>query len=583
MAANDNNFTSDLEKIKADLRKKAEAALRHKAAHLPELSEEMPLEEIRKTLHELHVHQIELEMQNEELRRAQAELDAARIRYFELYDLAPVGYISLSEKGLIVEANLTVANLLGLDRAALVRQPVSRYIHQEDQDIYYLHRKDLFETGEPQVCELRMRNKAGSLLWVQLDANVDQDEEGTPLCRLVLSDITARKQVEEEKTKIEAQYHQAQKMESISRLAGGVAHDFNNKLSIILGFLEIVMDETDPSDSKYADMKEIHEAALHSATLTRQLLTFARKEMVMPTILDLNDIVEEILNMLRRLIGENINLFWLPESGLWSVKMDPSQLDQILTNLCINSRDAIAGDGKITISSENIIADKTNRAAFPECIPGEYVVLTISDNGCGMDKDTLEEIFEPFFTTKDVDEGAGLGLATVYGAVKQNNGFIYAESEPGLGTTFRIFLPRYKDQSIDMPEEKSVEQTQLGIETILLVEDELTLLKMATKMLQRLGYNVLAASTPSQAISLARESGERINLMLTDIMMPEMNGRELANSIFSFSPKLKTLFMSGYSFDIISKQGKIASDIHFIQKPFTKHELATKVRLVLES
>jgi PAS domain S-box-containing protein len=521
-------------------------------------------------------------MQNVELLRAQEELDAVRIRYFELYDLAPVSYFTLNEAGLIMEANLTVANLLGFRKNTLLKQPISRYIQKEDQDIYYLHRKQLFETGAPQVCEVRIVKNTGLPCWVRLNANLAEDAGGGAVCRIVMSDISERKRAEDEKVKIEAQFQQAQKMESVGRLAGGVAHDFNNKLSIILGLVELVMESIDPSDPNYEDLVEIRNAARHSAVLTRQLLAFARKQIVRPMILDVNFTVTGLLNMLKRLIGENINLSWLPQTDLWPVKMDPSQIDQILANLCVNARDAIADVGSITIQSENIILDDAYCATLPGIHPGEYVLLTVADNGCGMDPNTLEKIFEPFFTTKDIDKGTGLGLATVYGAVKQNDGSIYVKSAPGVGTTFTIYLPRYTASTIEQAKEKRAEPTSQGTETILVVEDELNILKLITKMLQQSGYQILAANTASKGIRLAKEHQENINLLITDIIMPEMNGKDLAESIQVFSPRLKTLFISGYSPNIISQQGKIDANVNFLQKPFTKNELASKVRVVLE-
>ena len=576
-------FQSDPVQVGLALRRKAEDALQGKAVSSLEAVEKMSPAEIQLKLHELQVHQIELEMQNDELRRIHEELDAARTRYFELYDLAPVGYCRLSEAGLIIEANLTFATLLGVTRGALVKQPFSRYIFQEDQDSYYLHRKHLFATGEPQVCELRMMGNTDTPFWVRLDANAAQDEEGAPVCRIVLTNITERKGVEEEKIKLEAQYRQAQKMESIGRLAGGVAHDFNNKLTIILGYVEMAMEKVNRTDSIFADLEEIRSAADHSADLTRQLLAFARKQFIVPKELDLNKTVAGILNMLRRLIGEDISLAWQPKAALWPVKMDPSQLDQILANLCVNARDAIRGVGQLTIETGNIVLDEDYCADHLGFVPGEYVLLTVSDDGCGMDRETLGKIFEPFFTTKAVGEGTGLGLATVYGAVKQNAGFINVYSEPGRGTTFKIYLPRHVSKTIEVPILGVLKPAMGGHETILLVEDEPAILRLTARVLQDLGYAVLAANTPNGAIRLAKEFTGKINLILTDVIMPEMTGWDLAQKLVSFCPHIKSLFMSGYTFNNIAHLGKLDTHVHFIQKPFTKNELATKIHEALKS
>lgn len=585
MTTQDKKVQPDSEQAAAHLRKEAEDILQRKADSLPGQPEAMSPEELQEKLHDLQVHQVELEMQNSELRRAQAELEAARKRSFELYDLAPVGYCTLSEAGLILNANMTVSTLLEVSKRVLLKQPLTRFICEEDQDIYYMHRNRLFTTGEPQVCELRMVKNTGVSCWVLLSANIAKAESGTTICRIVLSDITERKRIEKEKTELEAQLHQDQKFNAIGRLAGGVAHEFNNKLAIILGFVEIVMDKIGTSDPIYGDMVEIRNAAQHSAILTRQLLAFSRRQPVVPKVLVLNDTVTGFLHMLRRLIGENISLSWLPQADLWPVKIDPSQLDQILVNLCVNARDAISGTGTITTTAENIIMDDVACATLPGIDPGEYVLLMVADSGCGMDEDTLGKIFEPFFTTKDVDKGTGLGLATVYGVVKQNGGFVYAESELGSGSIFKIFLPRYKGETMDeeVPGEAPSERAQQNTGTILLVEDEPVILKLARRMLQSLGYIVLAANTPTEAIHLAREFGGEINLLVTDMIMPEMNGRKLASEIVPFFPQLKVLYMSGYTADIILSRETIEASICFVQKPFSKNELASQVRKALAS
>jgi PAS domain S-box-containing protein len=566
----------------ADLRQKAEALAREQASRTPEDSVAISPEETRKTLHELQVHQIELEMQNEELRTAQAQIEAGRARYFDLYDLAPVGYCTLSEQGVILEANLTTATLLGTARGTLVKQPISRFIVKDDQDIYYLHRKRLFETGEPQECELRLVKSDGALFWTHLTETAAQTEDGAPVCRVVISDINERKLAEEKSEKLQAQLTQAQKMESVGRLAGGVAHDFNNMLGVILGNVELVLDRIGPDDSLHADLEEIRKAAQRSADLTRQLLAFARKQTIAPKVLDLNKTVEGMLKMLRRIIGEDIALDWKPGQGLWPVKMDPAQIDQMLTNLCVNARDAIAGVGKITVETRNTALDEEYCAQQTGFTPGEYVMLIVNDDGCGMDSKTLLLLFEPFFTTKEMGKGTGLGLATVYGAVKQNNGFINVYSEPGHGTIFNIYLPRHTAQPGPLSKKVPVQATERGHEIILLVEDEPAILKMTTIMLQRQGYTVLASSCPDEAIRLASEHAGWIDLIMTDVIMPKMNGRDLAKTISSTCPSLKRLFMSGYTADIIAQHGVLDEGEHFIQKPFSLKDLGVKLREVLE-
>jgi PAS domain S-box-containing protein len=385
-----------------------------------------------------------------------------------------------------------------------------------------------------------------------------------------------------EKLSLESQFQQAQKMESVGRLAGGVAHDFNNMLGVIIGHVDLALSQIDPSIPYFSNLKEIQKAAMKSADLTRQLLAFARKQTITPKVLDLNETVEGMLKMLRRLIGEDINLTWMPGAGLWMIMMDPSQIDQILANLCVNARDAIAGVGIVTIETHSVNFDEAFVNNHPGYISGEFVLLSVSDNGCGIDNETMDKLFEPFFTTKEQGKGTGLGLATVYGIVKQNNGFIDVNSEPGKGTNFKIYLPRYLGEKILVNEDNMLVKYSGGDETILLVEDELAILSMTKHMLKKLGYQVLVASTPDEAINIARDYSGKINLVITDIIMPGMNGCDLANVLVSIYPEMKTLFMSGYSGMSITKKGIMDEGMNFVQKPFSMHILAVKIRETLD-
>ncbi|MCK5200582.1 MAG: response regulator, partial [Spirochaetales bacterium] len=365
-------------------------------------------------------------------------------------------------------------------------------------------------------------------------------------------------------------------------LAGGVAHDFNNMLGVILGCTELALNEVEPSQPVFASLQEIRMAAERSSDLTRKLLAFARRQPVEPKVLYLNGTVEGMLKILRRLIGEDVDLVWLPGSALWSVKIDPAQIDQILANLCVNARDAIVNVGRITIETGNIAIDEAYCAGQPGFVPGEYILLTVSDDGCGMNKETLDKLFEPFFTTKEVSKGTGLGLAMVYGIIKQNNGFISVHSEQGIGTTFRIYLPQYTGKTAQVQNEGTVKPVRRGHETILLVDDESAIRKTTAIMLERQGYTVLAADTPGEAIRLAREFTGQIHLLLTDVVMPKMKGRELAKNILIHHPKINCLFMSGYTADVITNNEVLDEDVYFIQKPFTIQDLADKVRQVMD-
>ncbi len=380
----------------------------------------------------------------------------------------------------------------------------------------------------------------------------------------------------------EAQLKQAQKMGAVGRLAGGVAHDFNNMLSVIMGHAELAMMRCLPSDPTRSDLKTIQECVSRSADLVRQLLAFARQQTVAPKVLDLNATVANMLKMIQRLIGEDIDLVWHPGSGEMLVKIDPSQIDQLLANLCVNARDAIIGVGKITIETQNVIFNEAYCSIHHGFAPGEYVMLAVSDNGCGMDKETVENIFEPFFTTKDLGKGTGLGLATVYGIVRQNNGFINVYSEPENGTAIKVYVPRHIGGVVD-PQDVSMEEIPKGRgEMVLLVEDEEAILNVGKIMLAELGYKVVACSAPSEARRLAEIHNRQIQLLITDVIMPEMNGHDLSKMLCKINPGLKCLFSSGYTADVIAHRGVLDEGVNFLQKPYSIRDLAVKVRTVLE-
>jgi len=397
---------------------------------------------------------------------------------------------------------------------------------------------------------------------------------------IIARDISEQKRAAEEQEKLQTQLAQAQKMESVGRLAGGVAHEFNNMLQVIIGNADLALEEAPPTSSLREELVGIRRSAERSAALTRQLLAFARRQTVVPRIIDLNAAVAEMLKMLHRLLGENIKVVWTPAPGLWPVQIDPAQVDQILANLTINARDAISGKGTVSIQTQNCALEAGSEQIPPDCAPGDYVVMTITDDGRGMPPEVQEHLFEPFFTTKAFGQGTGLGLATVFGIVKQNSGSISVVSKPDHGTTFRIFLPRAQESAKageGQPEATKPQETG----TVLLVEDEPQILELGRRALQKLGYTVLPASSPEMALELARHYTEPIDLLLTDLMMPGMNGKELRQQIQPTRPGMKCLFMSGYTADIISQQGALAPDEAFIQKPFTLKELAEKLRTVL--
>ncbi|MDR3580479.1 MAG: response regulator [Oryzomonas sp.] len=436
--------------------------------------------------------------------------------------------------------------------------------------------KRLMSEKKTVTLEHRISRSDGNQRWVATTMVPRQTIDG---CLVsydgIVVDITDRKRLED-------QLVQAQKLESVGRLAGGVAHDFNNMLSVILGHVSLASENPCLSSSLQASLNEIRKAAERSTDLTRQLLAFARKQTIAPKVLDLNDTVSGMLKMLQRLIGEDILLIWKPTTHLWPIKMDTSQIDQILANLCVNARDAISDIGRITIETGNCSINDDFSVRNAGFVTGEYVCLAVSDDGCGMDKNTQAQIFEPFFTTKEIGKGTGLGLATLYGIIKQNGGFINVKSEPGTGTAFSIYIPRHTTGETPAQVKSAKESPQRGGETILLVEDEQAILNISTLLLRNQGYKVLAAKSPIEAMTLASKHANEIHLLLTDVIMPGMNGRDLANNLLAFCPKLKCLFMSGYTADIIAHHGVLDSGMHFIEKPFNLPNLANKVREVLD-
>jgi PAS domain S-box-containing protein len=797
-----------------DLRKRAEESLKAE----PDWLNKTNLEEASSLIYELQVHQIELDIQNEELRRLQNDLEISRSRFSDLYDFAPVGYLTLDKNGLIVDLNLTAARQLGVERGHLLEKPFLYFVFQLDKGEFLSYLKMILDNRERQIVEIRLSPRGGEQFYARLEGIYIEGEDGTGLCRTSMSDVTLHKKAEQKAiqlaaivessgdaiigktpdgiitswnrgaekiygytesevigkpisilllpghedempeilgkiksgehiqhyeterrrkdgqviwmslmispvrnaegkivaastigrditerkragverkqllmaieqageaivmtdtqgiiqfvnpafeqmtgyTRVEAlgqnprilksgkhdelfyrnlwdtisgggtwagrmvnkrkdgtlyteemtiapvrdasgcilsyvavkrditeylnvtaQFQQAQKMEAVGVLAGGAAHDYNNMLSVILGYTELALKKVDPAHPLYANLEEIQKAAIRSADITRQLLAFARKQTIIPVVLDLNRNVESMLKMLRRLIGEDIELAWVPEMDLWPVKMDPVQVDQILANLCVNAKDAIADIGRVTIETRNVVLDETYCIHHSGFRAGEYVILAVSDDGCGMDREILDRIFEPFFTSKGMGQGTGLGLSTVYGIVEQNNGFMNVYSEPGHGTTFRICLPRYAGQADDIQQGTAAEIPLGRSETVLLVEDQPELLALTKTMLEKLGYRVLCAGTSDEAVELTEKHASKIQLLITDVIMPGMNGRDLAERLKCLHRSMKTLFMSGYTADVIVNRGMLDENVNFIPKPFSMKGLAVKVREAL--
>jgi PAS domain S-box-containing protein len=509
-------------------------------------------------------------------KEAEEALRQSEERWRSYVENAPLGVFIADERGRYVEANPEACCMTGYALAELLTLSIAEVTPPEALQEAMASFASLARTGRVYI-ESPFVTKAGEVRWWAVDAVTLS--EGRYLA--FTDDITARKEAEQEREQLEGQLRQAQKMQAVGRLAGGVAHDFNNMLQTILGYAEIALEETPPDEALHGYLLEIRNAGQRSANLTRQLLAFARRQTIRPEALDINDTVTSMLRMLGRLIGEDIELIWKPGPNLGQVMMDPSQLDQILANLVVNARDAIGGVGQITIETENVSVDPTYVDRHPEVIPGRYVQLSVSDNGCGMDAETLSHLFEPFFTTKPIGQGTGLGLPTVYGIVRQNEGFINVYSEPGVGTIFRIYLPRHEAEP--QPLEAALDALVVGGHaTVLLVEDEIPLLQLARRVLAHLGYNVLAASSPERALAMALEHEGEIHLLVTDVVMPEMHGRELAERLQRLRPELKCLYMSGYTANVIGPRGVVEEGVVFLQKPFTIAALAAQVRAAIE-
>jgi PAS domain S-box-containing protein len=691
-----------------ELRKQAEDIFRKVESPLPADVEGLSPDEIRTMFHELTVHQIELELQNEELRRTQAELDVARTQYFELYDLAPVGYCVLNEQGYVLEANLAFATMLGYARSRLHMQSIFRFFPHYDLMIFQSKMNRLFQMLERQTCDLRMKKKDGTELWVRMEATAAH-HEGMPAARVVISDITDsklaelalkvseeryraitehthnaicivdeagkivwgnekmvaisgfpleqiynagsfvdliapesqgfvvenfqkfltgldyehhyvfsfmtasgekrlaekymsdfteqsgqrkliisimditdRRKAEEDKQLLTDQLQQAMKMEAVGRLAGGVAHDFNNLLTGIIGNISLILMHMNPDDPLVGTLTEVNRAAESAAALTRQLLAFSRKQIIEPRVINLNDTLSVMRKMLVRLIGEDIEFITIPGEGLGAVKIDPGQFEQILVNLTLNARDALPGGGKVVIETANVELDKDYCDLHGCSNPGPYVMLSVCDNGHGMSAEVKEHLFEPFFTTKEIGRGTGLGLATIYGIVKQADGIIEIDSDEGRGTTFRIYLPRVTEQVAKREIKNSAAAVEGGDETVLLVEDEDIVRELAAIILKRLGYRVLVTRNGADACELAKSHKEGIDLLFTDIVMPGIDGRELAERLAVTCPEMKVLYTSGYTEDTIVHRGILEEGLNFISKPYHPQELASKLREVLD-
>ena len=504
-----------------------------------------------------------------------------------VFNNAPVGYCVLNEKGKIIDINNTGLEMLGISYDKVQGKSFSSFIFPEDQDSYYLHRQKLLETSRPQAYELRLVRSDATEFSSMLAATLVIKADGDLRYHMVLTDISEHKRLQDEKARatLDSRRNKAQKAESVHRLAGGVAHSFNNMLGVISGYTEMALQQVLQEQPLHADLTKIKQAADRCAELTGQLLNFAGRQCVAPRIVNINEVIAKKLDTVREALDSTIQLHYHPTQELWPVKIDLVQLEQILNHLLENAGEAVGEAGTITIRTENQYIKTALADEQPRLPAGEYVQLSLSDDGCGIAQPVLEHIFEPFFTTKKNGAGLGLGLATVHEAVKQNRGHIEVKSTPDQGTIFTIYLPRHRNEnqptSAEMDEKLKPLSHNSSRITILLVDDKPIILEMIARLLEHQGYTIVKANNAEEALLITEEYAGIIDLLLTDVVMPGLNGDDLAKKLLLRYPTMKCLFMSGYAIDVVTGRGLFNEDIHFIQKPFGINDVLSSINKVL--
>jgi PAS domain S-box-containing protein len=511
---------------------------------------------------------VEHKKNEEALRRSES-------RYRSLVQSAVYGIYRSSLDGKFLDVNPALISMLGYDSSEEVLGLDPRldvFLDPEEQSRLM---REFARSGRLDDLEVRWKRKDGTAVTVRLSGRgVHTPEETGQVLEVIAQDVTERRALEE-------QFRQAQKMEAVGRLAGGVAHDFNNLLMVVSGYTEVLLERTDRDNPLYPKIEAIQQAADRATTLTRQLLAFSRKQLLELKVVDVNSIVSDMERLLRPLIGEDIELITRLATDLGRTRADAGQIEQVIMNLVVNSKDAMPEGGKLTIQTANVNLDDDLRREYSYIQPGPYVMLSVSDDGHGMDKETQARIFEPFFTTKEKGKGTGLGLSTVYGIVKQSGGYVFVNSEVERGTTFRIYLPRVEDAAEPLGQVRTAQAASGGSETVLLVEDEESVRQLVRETLEAKGYQVLEADQGEVALRIASSHQDAIHMLITDVMMPGMSGRELARQLSASHPQTKVLFLSGYTEDAILHQGGLDPGTAFLQKPFTLQALSRKVREVL--
>lgn len=504
-------------------------------------------------------------------------------RFRRLFDEAPVGYHEVNKEGAITNVNHTELEMLGYTAEEMIGQPVWKFTAGPDTIRRIFEAKIAGDLPPGQAFEYTYCRKNGTTLDVLAEDRLLKDRnEKIAGIRTTIQDITKLKQAEEKLASLQKQLHQSQKMEVVGRLTGGIAHDFSNILTIVKGYTQLALKTLNGSDPVRENIKEVYKAAERATDLIRQLLAFSRKQIMEMKVLDLNTLLQNLNKMLRRAIGEDIDLVWVLADDLGRIKADPGQIEQVIMNLVVNARDAMPTGGKLTIETANVELNELDVNGHIGVAAGRYVVLSVSDTGVGMSPEVKDQIFEPFFTTKDKDKGTGLGLSVVYGIVKQTGGNVWVDSELGRGTVFKIYLPRVYELLEELKERVEVVELPRGSETVLIAEDDDQLRKLIVELLQTQGYKILEASCGDDALAIYKEQKDSIHLLLVDVVMPKMNGIQLVEQCREMGQEFKVLYMSGYAASVIMHPEVLVKGINYIRKPFTFQSLAKKVRDVLD-
>jgi len=559
----------------AELRRRAEAMLDGGQA----TGEALAGDDARQLIQELRIAQVELEIQNEELRAAQHSLEESRSRFETLFHGAPVGYVVLDPIGMIQQVNELFCQMLGVSAEVLRQRSLRSHVAAEHQAAFDRRFPTLFRNVGARVIETRLQHGTQDrTLDVRVEGTVIDripgDESGDSRLLVAISDITEAKSLEK-------QLWESQKLETVGRLAGGIAHDFNNALTVIQGTIDVARFDLEPGDTQDRYLRQIEGATARASALVQQLLAFAHKGVAVPRIIDLREVLTPARTMLGRLLPESILLEWSVDPDVHLVRIDPVQVDQVLTNLVLNARDAVGARGTIEVTCRNTVLDEPECRTNPNASPGNYVALSVRDDGVGMDDATRDRVFEPFFSTKPQGKGSGLGLSTVYGIVAQNRGIITVDSAPDQGAVFTIYLPRTEGEVTTGGTREPVEDRLRGKERILLVEDNEEILSLTKRLLARKGYHIEAFQNPEEALAYFTAHPTDVDLVLCDVVMPEMSGPALVDQLLALRPSLRSMFMSGYPKDEVTSRRLQGVDTVFVAKPFDSVTLLTAVRKAL--